>query len=130
MPSVNQSAASAPVIQIFGLQNDQATRAALRFFKGRRTPVSLVDLRKRSIAPGELRRFVERLGARPLLDDTSKAYRDAGLSYLRMDDAEIVERLLADVRLIRLPLIRRGNEVTVGRAETTWTEWVKAAAHP
>ncbi len=130
MPSVNQSAASAPVIQIFGLENDQATRAALRFFKERRTLVSLVDLRKRSIAPGELRRFVERLGARALLDDTSKAYRDAGLGYLRMDDAAIVERLLADVRLLRLPLIRHGNEVTVGRAETTWTEWVKAAAHP
>ncbi len=130
MPSVHQSAASAPVIQIFGLENDQATRAALRFFKERRTPVSLVDLRKRSIAPGELRRFVERLGARALLDDTSKAYRDAGLGYLRMDDAAIVERLLADVRLLRLPLIRHGNEVTVGRAETTWTEWVKAASHP
>ena len=130
MPPENQPAASTPMIQIFGLANDRATRAALRFFKERRTPVSLVDLRKRSIAPGELRRFVERLGARPLVDDTSKAYRDAGLSYLRMDDAEIAERLLADARLLRLPLIRHGNETTAGPAETTWAQWVKAAAHP
>ena len=130
MPPENQPAASTRMIQIFGLANDPATRAALRFFKERRTPVSLVDLRKRSIAPGELRRFVERLGARPLLDDTSKAYRDAGLSYLRMDDAEIAERLLADARLLRLPLIRHGNETTAGPAETTWAQWVKAAAHP
>lgn len=41
-----------------------------------------------------------------------------------MDDAEIVERLLADQRLLRLPLIRRGNEVSAGPAEATWRAWL------
>jgi arsenate reductase-like glutaredoxin family protein len=117
-------------VQIFGLESDQATRAALRFFKERRAPISFVDLRKRSIAPGELRRFVERLGARALLGDTSKAYHDAGLGYLRMGDAEIVERLLADGRLLRLSLVRRGNDVTAGRDESTWTAWVRSTTGP
>ena len=115
-------------IQVFGLENDQSTRAALRFFKERRVAISFVDLRKRAIAPGELRRFAERLGAHALLDETSRAYRDAGLGYLLMDDPVIVERLLNDVRLLRLPLVRHGNEVTVGRAEPTWTAWLKAPA--
>ena len=115
-------------IQVFGLDKDQATRAAQRFFKERRVEISFVDLRKRAIAPGELRRFVERLGARALLDETSRAYRDGGLAYLRMDDGEIVERLLADPSLLRLPLVRNGNEVTTGRAEPTWTAWVKSSA--
>jgi arsenate reductase-like glutaredoxin family protein len=117
-------------VQIFGLENDQPTRAALRFFKERRVPISFVDLRRRAIAPGELRRFVERLGAPALLDETAKAYRDAGLGYLRMADAEIVERLLADRRLLRLPLIRHGNDVTSGRAEATWAAWVKPPTGP
>jgi len=39
-----------------------------------------------------------------------------------------VQRLLADARLIRLPLVRHGNEVTVGPAEATWSAWLKAAA--
>lgn len=111
-------------IQVFGLEKDQATRAAQRFFKERRIDISFVDLRRRPIAPAELRRFVERLGARALLDDSSRAYRDAGLGYLRMDDAEIAERLLADPSLLRLPLVRNGNDVTAGRAESTWKEWV------
>ena len=115
-------------IQVFGLEKDQATRAAQRFFKERRVEISFVDLRKRPIAPAELRRFVERLGARALLDESSRAYREGGLGYLRMDDAEIVERLLADPSLLRLPLVRNGNEVTAGRAEPTWTAWVKASA--
>lgn len=117
-----------PSIQIFGLERDQATRAAQRFFKERRVPISFVDLRKRAIAPGELRRFVDRLGARALLDETSRAYRDGGLGYLRMGDAEIVERVLADGRLLRLPLVRHGNEVTAGPAEATWKEWLSRSA--
>jgi arsenate reductase len=117
-----------PTIQVFGLENDQATRAALRFFKERRVAISFVDLRKRSIAPGELRRFVERLGARALLDETSRAYRDGGLAYLRMDDDDIVARLLNDRSLLRLPLVRNGNEVTAGRAEAAWRTWVTVSA--
>jgi arsenate reductase len=111
-------------VQIFGLPGDQATRAAQRFFKERRVPISFVDLRKRPIAPGELRRFVDRLGAASLLDETSRPYRDAGLGYLRLDEAGIVERLLADASLLRLPLVRHGNEVSAGRAEATWKAWL------
>ena len=114
-----------PMIQVFGLEKDQSTRAALRFFKERRVPISFVDLRKRPIAPAELRRFVERLGAQALLDETARAYRDGGLAYLRMDDAEIVERLLRDPALLRLPLIRYGSEVTTGRSEAKWAAWLR-----
>lgn len=114
-----------PVIQVFGVERDQATRAAIRFFKERRAVISFVDLRKRPMAPGELRRFVERVGAEALLDRASRAYVEAGLGYLRMDDAGIVERLTADPRLLRLPLVRHGHAVSVGRDETTWAAWLK-----
>jgi arsenate reductase len=117
-------AASAPPVQLFGLEGDQATRAALRFFKERRVAVSFVDLRRRPIAPGELRRFVERLGAAACADTEGRVWKDAGLGYLRMTDDELAARLLADVRLLRLPLARHGNEVTVGRAEATWKGWL------
>ncbi|MFL5775046.1 MAG: arsenate reductase family protein [Chloroflexota bacterium] len=114
-------------VQVFGLDSDGATRAAIRFFKERRVEIHQVDLRKKPIAPGELRRFVDRLGARALLDEDGRAYDDAGLGYLRMDDAEIVERLLADPRLLRLPLVRFGNEVSAGPAETTWKAWLSTS---
>lgn len=113
-------------IQIFGLPDSQATRAALRFFAERRIRVHFVDLRRRPMAPAELRRFAERLGARALLDEDGRAYKAAGLGYLRMDDAEIVDRLLADQRLLRLPLARFGSDVAVGKDETAWRRWVEA----
>jgi arsenate reductase len=115
--------AAAPRVQIFGLENDQATRAAIRFFKERRFEIHLVDLRRKPISPGELRRFVQRLGAQALLDTASRAYRDAGLGYLTTDEAGIVERLLADSRLLRLPLVRFGEAVTAGPADATWKSW-------
>ena len=117
-----------PAIQVFGLDNDPATRAAQRFFRERRIVVSFVDLRKRRIAPAELRRFVDRLGARAVLDESSRAYRDAGLAFLSMTDDAIVERLLGDSRLLRLPLVRYGDEVTSGRAEATWKAWLSGSA--
>ena len=117
-----------PDIQVFGRDDSPATRAALRFFRERRIVVHYADLKKRPIAPGELRRFVERLGARTLLDETSKPYRDGGLGHLSMRDAEIAERLMTDSRLIRLPLVRHGNEVTAGQAEATWTAWLNPPA--
>jgi arsenate reductase-like glutaredoxin family protein len=117
-----------PDIQVFGRDDSSATRAALRFFRERRVVVHYVDLRKRPIAAGELRRFTERLGARAVLDETSKAYQDAGLGYLSLDDAGIIARMLADARLLRLPLVRHGHEVTAGPDETTWTRWLRPAS--
>ena len=120
--------ATAPSVQIFGHDRDAGTRAAQRFFKERRIAIHQVDLTRKPIAPGELRRFVERLGARSLLDEASPAYRDAGLGYMRLDDAEIVQRLLATPGLLRLPLVRFGNDVSAGRDEATWKRWVSAAS--
>ena len=114
--------------QIFGLESDQATRAAIRFFKERRIDIHLVDLRRKPIAAGELRRFVERLGAPAVADTAGKPWRDAGLAYLRMDDGELIERLLADQRLLRLPLVRVGNDVAAGRDEPAWKALLSRAA--
>ena len=113
-----------PNIQVFGMEDNQATRGALRFFRERRIVVHFVDLRKKPIAAGELRRFTDRLGAAALLDTDSRPYREGGLAYLTTDAAGITARLLADVRLLKLPLVRYGDDVTAGKDEATWRAWL------
>jgi len=113
-----------PNIQVFGMEDSNATRGALRFFRERRIVVHYVDLRKKPIAAAELRRFVDRLGAPVVMDTDGRAYRDAGLAYLSTDATAITQRLLADVRLLRLPLVRYGEDVTAGKAEDTWKAWL------
>ena len=113
---------------MFGLEDSQATRAALRFFKERRMTAHFVDLRRKPMAAGELRRFVERLGAAALADTEGKPWRELGLGYLRMTDAELADRLLADQRLLRLPLVRLGNAFAAGRDEAAWKVLAKPSA--
>ena len=114
-----------PDIQVFGRDDSAATRAALRFFRERRIVVHYVDLKKRAIAPGELDRFTRRFGAAALLDPTSRPYRDQGLAHLSLDEAGIVARLRTDPRLLRLPLARHGNDVSVGPDEAAWAAWIR-----
>ena len=68
-----------PPVQVFGRDDSQATRAALRFFKERKVGVTYANLKTRPMAPGELRRFVERLGATACADTDGRPWRDAGL---------------------------------------------------
>jgi arsenate reductase (glutaredoxin) len=89
-----------------------------------------VDVAARPPAPTELRRFVDRYGAETLLDKESRSYRAAGLAYMRLDDAEIVERLLADPGLLRLPLVRAGRNLAVGDEEAAWRGWLPELRSP
>ncbi|HEX7496249.1 MAG TPA: ArsC/Spx/MgsR family protein [Candidatus Limnocylindrales bacterium] len=113
-------------VQIFGFADSRPTQAAMRFFKERRVNVAFMDLRKRPIALGELRRFAERLGAAVLLDTDGRQYKDLGLGYMRLGDDEITARLIANNRLLRLPLVRFGESVTAGPADATWKAWLAA----
>ncbi len=79
-----------------------------------------VDLATKPMAPAELRRFSERLRPRALLDEGSRAFADAGLAYIRVDDPELTDRLLRDQRLLRLPLVRAGRELSIGPDEEAW----------
>lgn len=107
-------------VQIFGVKNSQTTRAAERFFKERRVPIQFVDLKQRPMAPGEIRRFIERFGLTALLDSESKAYSGAGLKYLKASDAELLGKIEREPQLLRLPLVRSGNLLSVGRDEKGW----------
>ena len=119
-----QPKGTGPVVQVFGTPDSQPTRAALRFFKERRIDPHVIDIRRKPMAAGELRRFIERLGARALADTESKAWRDAGLGYLSMPDADLADRLLNDQRLLKIPLVRVDNQFAAGRDEAAWKSFL------
>ena len=114
-------------VQIFGLKNSPATRAAERFFKERRVTIHMVDLKQRPMAPGEIKRFIERFGLMALLDTDGKAYIDAGLKYYKLSDAELLARIERDPNLLRLPLVRGGKLLSVGHQEDAWKAMLTVA---
>lgn len=107
-------------VQIFGVQNSSATRAAERFFKERRVPIQFVDLKKKPMSPGEIRKFIDRFGLDKLLDTEGAAYLDAGLRYLRVSEAELLQRVEKEPKLLKLPLVRCANRFIVGHDEAGW----------
>jgi arsenate reductase (glutaredoxin) len=108
------------LVQIFGLKNSQATRAAERFFRERRVAIHFVDLTKKPMAPAEIKRFVDRFGLGALLDTGGKAWIDAGLKYLKVSDSEMLGRIERDPKLLLLPLIRCADRLSVGHHEDGW----------
>jgi arsenate reductase-like glutaredoxin family protein len=107
-------------VQIFGVKNSQATRAAERFFKERRVAIHYVDLSKKPMSPGEIKRFIDKFGLQALLDTEGKSWVDAGLKYMRVSEAEMLSRIERDPKLLRLPLIRGGKHLGVGHDEAAW----------
>lgn len=112
-------------VQIFGTAKCKNTQKALRFFKERRVGIHFVDLDRKAPAPRELERFARKYGVEALLDRDSKQFRNRGLHAAHLPESRIQPLLLEDPRLIRTPLVRHGNDVTVGLAEEEWKEWVK-----
>ena len=112
-------------VQVFGTRKSPDTRAALRFFSERRVKTHFADLNERPASPGELRRFAQKFGAEALVDRESKRFAELGLGAAVLSDERWIEKLAAEPLLLRQPLVRCRNQLTLGPAEDTWREWVK-----
>ena len=115
-------------VQIFGTRKSAHTRAALRFFAERRIRTHFVDLNEKPASPRELERFARKFGVQALVDRASKRYAALGLGAAQLSDARWLERLAFEPLLLRQPLVRFQNELTIGAAPESWEAWVAKGA--
>ena len=113
-------------VQIFGVKKSSDTRKALRFFAERRVKTHFVDLMERPASLGELRRFAQKFGVTALLDRDSKRFTELGLRYAQLSDDRWLEKLVEEPLLLRLPLVRSGNQYVIGADESRWRQWMAA----
>lgn len=109
-------------VQIFGTKDSQPTRAAQRFFKERGIKFQFVDLKQKPMAPAEIKRFIDGFRLPALIDIESKPYVEGGFQYLKLTDAELLSKVERTPGLLRLPLVRAANRLSVGQDEKTWKE--------
>ncbi|HZS60052.1 MAG TPA: ArsC/Spx/MgsR family protein [Gemmatimonadaceae bacterium] len=114
-------------VQVFGTKKCADTRKALRFFAERRVKTHFVDLVERAASLGELTRFAQKFGVGALIDMSSKRYEALGLGSARYSDERWLDRLVEEPLLLKTPLVRWQNKLTIGAAEDTWRAWVAAA---
>jgi len=110
-------------VQIFGIRKSAETRKALRFFAERRIRTHFVDLMVRAASPAELRRFGQKFGVPALIDRESRRFADLGLAAARLSDEGWLAKLAEEPLLLRMPLVRRQQQLAIGDAEATWREW-------
>jgi arsenate reductase (glutaredoxin) len=115
-------------VQIFGTAKCRDTRKAQRFFKERRARIHFVDLTVRAASAGELRRFVQKFGVERLVDREGRCFRDRGLHVAHLSDERLFDLLVGDPMLLRTPLVRSGNRLSVGPAEADWKAWLAEGA--
>src|SRR5690242_21551852 len=113
-------------VQIFGTKKSADTRKALRFFAERRISTHFVDLNERAASLGELKRFAQKFGVEKLLDRESKRFAELGLRQAMYSPDYWLTRLADEPLLLRMPLVRNGNKLTIGEAESEWKGWLTA----
>jgi arsenate reductase-like glutaredoxin family protein len=112
-------------VQIFGVKKSADTRKALRFFAERRVRTHFVDLTVRAASLGELKRFAQKFGVQALIDTAAKRYAELGIAAARLSDERWLEKLTVEPLMLRMPLVRAQQRLTVGLDEAAWREWVK-----
>jgi arsenate reductase (glutaredoxin) len=110
-------------VQVFGHRKSAATRAALRFFAERRVRTHFVDLDIRGPSPGELQRFAQRFGVDALVDRGARRFAELGLGASARSADRWLELLVEEPLLLRLPLVRWQQRLSVGADEAAWKAW-------
>jgi arsenate reductase (glutaredoxin) len=112
-------------VQVFGVKKNSDTRKALRFFAERRVKTHFVDIGERAASLGELKRFAQKFGVAALIDRESKRYHELGYVHAHYSEERWLEKLVDEPLLLKMPLTRFANRLTIGLAEAEWRSWMQ-----
>ena len=110
-------------MQIYISKKNFDVQKAERFFKERRIPVQLMDLKKHPLGERELQVFASRIGMNHLIDRDDKKVKDHPACYYN-DPALLFSAVLESPWLLKSPIVRDGNKATVGYCPETWEKWL------
>lgn len=98
---------------------------AERFFKERRIPYQMMDLKKHKLGKKELELFVRAVGAKGLVDREGKKALERPVAHMSTDSL-IINELLLNPSALKSPIVRNGNKITIGADEETWKTWLES----
>jgi len=110
-------------IQIFGKSKCFDTKKAERYFKERKVKFQSIDVAKYGMSKGEFNSVKAAAGGLDKLIDVDSTESDALLiKYLAGNEAK-EEKLLANPKLFKTPIVRNGKLATVGYQPDIWKTW-------
>ena len=113
-----------PNIQIYYVKRSFDVQKAERFFKERRIPFQAVDMHRHAPGKRELELFARAAGGvSELLDKSSTKVLSHPAAYMH-DESAVLEEIMEDPSLLRAPIVRNGQKVTIGVNEAVWAQWL------
>ncbi len=107
-------------IQIFGIAKSFDTKKAERYFQERKIKFQAINLKEKEMSRKEFDSVCRSVGgAENLIDKSSKDY--SSIAYLQEDD--IADKLFECQLLLKLPVVRNGNQATAGYCPEIWKSW-------
>ena len=110
-------------IQIYAAKKNPDVLKAERFFKERRIPYQMMDLKKHKLGRRELELFARAAGgAQALVDRSGQKAPERPVAHMSSDSL-ILDTLMDDPSALVSPIVRNGSKATVGAQEAVWKEW-------
>lgn len=110
-------------IQIYAAKKNPDVLKAERFFKERRIPYQMMDLKKHKLGRRELELFARAAGgAQALVDRSGQKALERPVAHMSSDSL-ILDALMDDLSALVSPIVRNGSKATVGAQEAVWKEW-------
>ena len=109
-------------IQIYcGKKNFDAQKAE-RYFKERRIPFQALDLKKHKLGEREIRMMISAIGIEKLIDREDKKVKEHPACYYVREEL-LIPAIQENPWLLRLPIVRNGNKMTLGYQPDVWAQW-------
>ena len=110
-------------IQIFGTKKSSDTRKAERFFKERGIRFQSVDMKEKGLSKGEFQSVMQAVGGLEAMIDENCKDKDTLMliKYIAAEDK--MQKVLENQAVLILPIVRNGNQATVGYQPDVWKTW-------
>ena len=110
-------------IQIFGTKKCNDTKKAQRFFKERGIKVQFIDMNEKQLSKGEFRSVCQAVGGISNMINEACKDKDALALVQYIAEEEKEEKLFTNQQVIKTPVVRNGQQATVGYAPDIWKKW-------
>ena len=109
-------------IQIYIGKKNFEIQKAERYFRERRIPYQALDLKKHRLGEREIRLMLDIVGIEALIDREDRKVREHPACYYDRTEL-LVPAIQENPWLLKTPVVRNGNRITVGYQPDVWETW-------
>lgn len=110
-------------VQIFGTKKCFDTKKAERYFKERKIPYQLIDMKEKGMSKGEYNSVRQAVGGVDAMLDEKCRDQDALALVRYIAPEDQADKILENQGVLKTPIVRNGKLATIGYQPEVWKDW-------